>query len=84
MHSQIPEPLRALVEQLARLPGLGPKGKVMKHRLTRQVAEGYVLQSYLSRGIFQILCSLLIRSLGSFVHNAEDPFCGGEGGLELA
>lgn len=25
MHSQIPEPLRALVEQLARLPGLGPK-----------------------------------------------------------
>ena len=25
MHSQIPEPLRALVEQLARLPGFGPK-----------------------------------------------------------
>lgn len=25
MHSQIPEPLKALVEQLARLPGLGPK-----------------------------------------------------------
>ena len=25
MHSQIPEPLRALAEQLARLPGLGPK-----------------------------------------------------------
>ena len=25
MHSQIPEPLRALVEQLAPLPGLGPK-----------------------------------------------------------
>ena len=25
MHSHIPEPLRALVEQLSRLPGLGPK-----------------------------------------------------------
>ncbi len=25
MHSRIPEPLKALVEQLARLPGLGPK-----------------------------------------------------------
>ena len=25
MHDRIPEPLKALVEQLARLPGLGPK-----------------------------------------------------------
>ena len=25
MHTRIPEPLKALVDQLARLPGLGPK-----------------------------------------------------------
>ncbi|HZF60084.1 MAG TPA: recombination protein RecR, partial [Desulfovibrio sp.] len=25
MHDRIPEPLKALVEQLSRLPGLGPK-----------------------------------------------------------
>ena len=39
MHSQIPEPLRALVEQLARLPGLGPKS-AMRVAMTRSLAVG--------------------------------------------
>ena len=39
MHDRIPEPLKALVEQLARLPGLGPKS-AMRVAMTRSFAVG--------------------------------------------
>ena len=72
MHTRIPEPLKALVDQLARLPGLGPKSAMRvamtllkwpeaeTRRLGRSIPE-------LSRSLCHIIASGMFNRLFEIV-----------------
>ena len=75
MHSQIPEPLRALVEQLARLPGLGPKSAMRVAMTLLKWPEAETRR--LGKGIHDLRDNLHLCSRCGGL-SATDPFYHGQ------
>ena len=74
MHSQIPEPLRALVEQLARLPGLGPKSAMRVAMTLLKWPEAEVRR--LGKGVYELRDTLhLCSRCGGLSDSDPCPIC---------